>query len=110
MAGNSWDRMGRMEAAFESVAPVLRAAARAAGARVEEYVQEDPVWRLQAPAGSVDVAWSEQAPDAFELVSIWREGGQIRRGEVRRWTIEQPASDLEQILSEALGSLPEPNR
>ena len=85
MAGTSWDKLGQMDAAFEAVAPAIRGVAKERGARLREFHNEDPVWRLVA-AGSggdayVDVVWDEGRPDLFTIRAV-------------RWVDDKPVSDV----------------
>ena len=81
MAGTSWDRLGQVEAAFDAVGPAIHEAAQEAGARVREYHNEDPIWRIVAgPDAYVDVVWDEGNPDAFTVRAV-------------RWVAERPQSE-----------------
>lgn len=80
MAGTSWDKLGQMDAAFEAVAPAIRAAASEAGARLREFHNEDPVWRLVVSEDAyVDVIWDEGRPEVFTVRAI-------------RWVDDKPQS------------------
>jgi hypothetical protein len=105
MAGTSWDKLGQMDAAFEAVAPAIRSAAKAAGARLREFHNEDPVWRLVAPGGSdayVDVVWDEADPEAFTVRAVrWVDERPQSQpvGEFRR---DRPLAELESLIADGL--------
>ena len=112
MAGTSWDRLGQMDAAFEIVAPVLRRVARAERLKLDEFHNEDPVWRLAfaRPSGEacLDVTWSDSEPDLYLVSAQWwvddydsaqRRSHQELVGEFRR---DQSPEDLEALLRRAL--------
>ena len=76
MAGTSWDKLGQMDAAFEEIAPTIRAVAQEANVKLHEFFRDDPLWRLDfaREAGGeavVDVAWSEDRPDVFTIAASW---------------------------------------
>jgi hypothetical protein len=116
MAGTSWDKLGQMEAAFEIVAPAIRRVAQEEKVRLQEFHNEDPVWRLafsrQAGGeGRVDVTWREIAPDKYDVNALWwvddydttmRRAHEERVGEFSR---EQPLEQLEQLLKQALAKV-----
>jgi hypothetical protein len=116
MAGTSWDKLGQMDAAFEIVAPAIRRVAQSEGVRLQEFHNEDPIWRLAfaRDAGGearVDVVWEESRPDAYRVRALWwvddydstmRRSHEEEVGEFRR---EQPLDDLEGLLREALARI-----
>lgn len=113
MAGTSWDKLGQMEAAFELVAPALRRVAQSSGARLREFFRDDPVWRLDlARAGTggeaVDVAWQEDRPEEYLVTALWWEGDRLRREEVGTFTRDRALDELEALLGDAIGRLPQP--
>ena len=111
MAGTSWDKLGQMDQAFEAVAPAIRAAAQASGARLHEFFRDDPVWRLdftrKRPGDpAVDVSWSEDQPDRFTLTALWWEGDSLRREPAGEYHREEPLAELEARVREAVARLP----
>ena len=65
-----------MDAAFEEVAPALRAAALEEKVKLVEFHLDDPIWRFHfarsaGGEGMVDVTWSEDRPDIFSVVASW---------------------------------------
>ena len=113
MAGTSWDKLGLMDAAFELVAPALRRVARDEGVKLHEFFRDDPVWRLDfaRQAGGeavVDVAWTEDRPDAYSVSASWwlddydTTMRRSRQEEVGTFTRERPLDELEGMLLEAL--------
>jgi hypothetical protein len=111
MAGTSWDKLGQMDAAFEVVAPAIRRAAEASGARLHEFFRDDPVWRLdfarkRAGDPAVDVSWSEGTPAAYAVTALWWAGDKLTREEVGTFSREQPLEKLDGLLEQALGRLP----
>lgn len=113
MAGTSWDKLGQMEAAFEIVAPALRRVAQEERAKLQEFHNEDPVWRFAfarnvGGEGRVDVSWHESAPDTYHVNAAWwlddydtamRRLHEEPIGDFRR---EQPLEELEQLVRDAL--------
>ncbi|MEP7104690.1 MAG: hypothetical protein ABI838_02450 [Chloroflexota bacterium] len=111
MAGTSWDKLGQMDAAFEVVAPAIRRAAQASGARLHEFFRDDPVWRLdftgkRAGDPAVDVSWSEEAPAAYLVTALWWQDDKLTREEVGTFTREQPLEELDGLLDQAVAKLP----
>ncbi len=106
MAGTSWDKLGQMDAAFEVVAPAIRRVARAEGARLHEFFNEDPIWRLTLPRGDdqarVDVVWEEDRPDAYRVRALWWAGADLHSEEVGEFRRQQPLAELEGLLEEAI--------
>ena len=111
MAGTSWDRAGHAEAAFEVVASPVRAVATLKGAVLIEFLRDDPVWRLVAPAeaGAIDISWSEEAPDQFDITLIrWRP--KPVREAWGSFSRERPAAELAALLESGLDSLNSPEK
>lgn len=111
MAGTSWDKLGQMDQAFESVAPAIRSAASASGARLHEFFRDDPVWRLdfarKRPGDpAVDVSWSEDAPELFTLTALWWDGDALKREAAGEYRRDQPLDELERAIESAVGKLP----
>ena len=111
MAGTSWDKLGQMDAAFEVVAPAIRRAAQASGARLHEFFRDDPVWRLdftrrRAGDPAVDVSWSEAAPADYLVTALWWQADKLTREEVGTFTREQPLEELDGLLDQAVAKLP----
>lgn len=111
MAGTSWDKLGQMDQAFEAVAPAIRAVAGRSGARLHEFFRDDPVWRLdfarkRAGDPAVDVSWTEDEPDAYNVTVLWWEGEALRREAAGSYTRQQPLPELERLLDAAVGRLP----
>ena len=113
MAGTSWDKLGQMDAAFESVAPAIRRVALEEGVKLHEFFRDDPIWRLdftRAAGGEavVDVAWSEERQDAFTISASWWLDDydttlrHLRRDEVGVYPRDQPPSALEELIRAAL--------
>ena len=109
MAGTSWDKLGQMDAAFESVAPAIRKVAQEEGVKLHEFFRDDPIWRLNFARNAggeavVDVAWSEDKPDAFSVAASWwlddydTTMRRQRRQEVGVYAREQPLGDLEELV------------
>lgn len=112
MAGTSWDKLGQMDQAFEAVAPVIRQAAQASGARLHEFFRDDPVWRLdftrrRAGDPAVDISWSEDAPDEYAVTALWWEGETLRREPSGTYTRQQPPAELEAAIAAAVAKLPQ---
>lgn len=112
MAGTSWDKLGQMDAAFELVAPPIRRVAADTGARLHEFFRDDPVWRLDFARTrqgdpAVDVSWSEETPDRYEVSAVWWEGETVKRVVAGGFGREQSLDDLETLLRQAVASLPE---
>jgi hypothetical protein len=100
-----------MDAAFEVVAPAIRRAAQASGARLHEFFRDDPVWRLdftrkRAGDPAVDVSWSEEAPAAYVVTALWWTEDKLTRDEVGSFNREQPLEELDRLLEQAVGKLP----
>jgi hypothetical protein len=113
VAGTSWDKLGQMEAAFEGVAPSIRAVAEAESARLHEFFRDDPVWRLdftrRRPGDpAVDVSWSEDRPDEFAVSALWWEGESLTREDVGSYRRDRPAAELETLLRDGVAKLPSP--
>lgn len=111
MAGTSWDKLGQMDQAFDAVAPAIRNAAQAAGARLHEFFRDDPVWRLdftrRRPGDpAVDVSWSEDDPEAYVLTALWWEGDTLKREAAGVYRRGQPLEELESALAAAVERLP----
>jgi hypothetical protein len=113
MAGTSWDKLGKMDAAFELVAPALRRVAQHEGVKLHEFFRDDPVWRLDfaRQAGGeavVDVAWQEDRPEEYTVSASWwldDYDTTMRRShleEVGRFTRDRSLDELEAMLGEAL--------
>lgn len=113
MAGTSWDKLGQMDAAFAIVGPAIRRAAESLGVKLFEFHRDDPIWRLAwarqlGGEASVDVEWTEDAPDTYWLIATWfRDDWEstLRRqhveeiGEFRR---DEPPEKLETMLLDAI--------
>lgn len=111
MAGTSWDKLGQMDAAFEIVAPAIRRVAAESGARLHEFFRDDPVWRLdftrkRAGDPAVDVSWSEEAPDRYEISTVWWEGETVKRAQAGSFGREQSIDELLALLQQAVAGLP----
>ncbi|MGH7904922.1 MAG: hypothetical protein ACREPA_12485 [Candidatus Dormibacteraceae bacterium] len=118
MAGTQWDKLGQMDAAFEIVAPAIRRVAQAESLRLQEFHNEDPVWRLafareQGGEARIDIAWEESQPDVYQVRALWwiddydstmRRFHEETVGEFRR---DQPLEDLETLLRTGLGAVDE---
>lgn len=118
MAGTQWDKLGQMDAAFEIVAPALRRVSQAEGVKLQEFYNEDPIWRLafareQGGEARVDVAWEESQPDTYQVRALWwiddydttmRRLHEEAVGEFKR---DQPLEDLERLVRAALGRIDE---
>ena len=113
MAGTSWDKLGQMDAAFEVVAPAIRRVAQAEGVKLHEFFRDDPVWRLDfaremGGEAVVDVAWTEDRPDTYQVSASWwlddydSTMRRQRREEVGEFTRERPPEELEALLKEAI--------
>jgi len=113
VAGTSWDKLGQMDAAFEIVAPPIRRAAEAAGVKLIEFHRDDPIWRLAwaRTAGgeaSVDVEWTEDAPDTYWVIATWFVDDwettmrHQRVEEVGEFLRNESPARLEALLAEAL--------
>ncbi|MGH7777388.1 MAG: hypothetical protein ACREPI_09450 [Candidatus Dormibacterales bacterium] len=112
MAGTQWDKLGQMDAAFEVVAPAIRRVARAEGVALQEFHNEDPVWRLAFARargeGRVDVAWQEARPDAYQVRALWWVDDyettmrRLHEEAVGEFTRERPPGELETLLKAAL--------
>ena len=113
MAGTQWDKLGQMEAAFEVVAPAIRRVTQEEGLKLQEFHNEDPVWRLAfarnaGGEGRVDVTWHESRPDTYHVRALWwvddydramRRSHEEQVGEFNR---EEPAENLENLLRRGL--------
>jgi hypothetical protein len=102
-----------MDAAFEIVAPAIRRAAEAQGVKLFEFHRDDPLWRLawarkEGGEASVDVEWTEDAPDTYWVIATWfkddwestmRRQRVVEVGEFRR---DEPLDRLEKMLLEAV--------
>jgi hypothetical protein len=113
VAGTSWDKLGQMDAAFEVVAPAIRRAAEAQGVQLFEFHRDDPLWRLawarkEGGEASVDVEWTEDAPDTYWVIATWfkddwestmRRQHVVEVGEFRR---DEQLDRLETMLREAV--------
>jgi hypothetical protein len=113
MAGTSWDKLGLMDAAFEVVGPAIRRVAQAEGVSLQEFHNEDPVWRLAfarevGGEARVDVTWDESRPDVYTVRAVWwvDDYDSARRRsheeEVGEFTRERPLEELESRLGDAL--------
>ena len=112
MAGTQWDKLGQMDAAFEVVAPAIRRVARVEGVRLEEFHNEDPIWRLAFARADgearVDVTWEESRPDAYQVRAIWWVDDydttirRLHEEAVGEFTRERPLEELEGLRRTAL--------
>ena len=113
MAGTSWDKLGQMDAAFEIVAPAIRRVAQDEGVKLQEFHNEDPIWRLAfaREAGGearVDVVWDESRPDTYAVRALWWMDDYdftMRRSheeEIGEFTRDRPPEELEKLLREGL--------
>jgi hypothetical protein len=113
MAGTSWDKLGQLDAAFELVAPVLRRVAAAEGLKLHEFFRDDPIWRLNfaRQAGGeavVDVAWEEDRPEEYQVMSSWWVDDydstmrRSRQEAVGVFTRDRSLDDLEGMVRDAL--------
>ena len=116
MAGTSWDKLGQMDAAFEEIAPTIRAVAQEANVKLHEFFRDDPLWRLDfaREAGGeavVDVAWSEDRPDVFTIAASWWVDDydttmrKLHREEIGVFQRNQAAAELEAVLKQALARI-----
>ncbi len=111
MAGTSWDKLGQMDAAFEIVAPAIRRVGESSGARLHEFFRDDPVWRLdfsrKRPGDpAVDVSWSEDTPDTYQVTALWWQDDKLQREAAGTSTRERPLDDLVALLEQAIAKLP----
>jgi hypothetical protein len=113
MAGTSWDKLGQMDAAFEIVAPAIRRVAQAEAVKLQEFHNEDPIWRLafgRSAGGEarVDVTWEESRPDTYGVRALWWVDDYdttMRRSHeeaVGEFTRERPLEELEGLIHEGL--------
>jgi hypothetical protein len=113
MAGTSWDRLGQMDRAFELVAPALRRVAQTEGVRLHEFFRDDPVWRfdLAGRAGgdaAIDVSWSEERPEEYNVTLLWWEDDRLRREEAGSFTRDRSLDELEALLEDAVSRVARP--
>lgn len=103
MAGTSWDKLGQVEAAFEAVGPAIHEAAEEGGARVREFHNEDPVWRLVAGTDAyVDVVWDEGRPDVFTVRSIRWVDDKPQSEQVGEFPRDHDAAELKALIAQGL--------
>jgi hypothetical protein len=113
MAGTSWDKLGLMDAAFEVVGPAIRRVAQDEGVSLQEFHNEDPIWRLGfarevGGEARVDVTWDEARPESYAVRALWWVDDYdttMRRSheeEVGEFTRERPPQELEDLLRQAL--------
>ncbi len=106
MAGTSWDKLGQMDQAFELVAPALRRVAAEENLRLHEFFRDDPVWRLSRGEQSVDVAWTEERPEEYQVSALWWEEDKLRRDDTGLFTRDRSLDELEGLVRSALARLP----
>lgn len=102
MAGTSWDKLGQMDAAFEAVADVIREAARDGGARLREFHNEDPVWRLVVGENYVDVIWDESKPEAFTVRAVRWVEDRPQYDTVGEFQRDHDAAELRSLIADGL--------
>ena len=106
VAGTSWDKLGQVEAAFEAVAPAIREAAKEGGARLREFHNEDPVWRLVAGGAGgdayVDVIWDESKPEVFTVRSVRWVDDRPQTDPVGEFPRDRDQAELKALIAEAL--------
>ncbi|HEX6488624.1 MAG TPA: hypothetical protein VF137_07105 [Candidatus Dormibacteraeota bacterium] len=102
MAGTSWDKLGQVEAAFEAVGPAIREAAKEGGARLREFHNEDPIWRLVAGENYVDVIWDESKPDVFTVRAIRWVDDRPQYDQVGEFARDRDAGELKALIAEGL--------
>ncbi len=100
-----------MDQAFEIVAPAIRRAAEASGARLHEFFRDDPVWRLdfsRSRAGdpAVDVSWGEGDAETYAVTALWWEGDRLTREFVGSFTRDRSLDELEELIKQAIAKLP----
>lgn len=100
-----------MDQAFEIVAPAIRRAAEASGARLHEFFRDDPVWRLdftrkRAGDPAVDVSWSEDEPETYVVTALWWDEESLTREPAGTFTRDRSLDDLEQLITAAIAKLP----
>ena len=102
MAGTSWDKLGQMDAAFEAVADTIRAAAGEGGARLREFHNEDPVWRLVVGENYVDVTWDESKPEVFTVRAVRWVDDKPEYDTVGEFARDHDQSELKSLIAEGL--------
>lgn len=102
MAGTSWDKLGQVDAAFEAVAETIRAAARDGGARLREFHNEDPVWRLVVGENYVDVIWDESKPELFTVRAVRWVDDKPQYDTVGEYLREHDQSELKALIADGL--------
>lgn len=106
MAGTGWDRLGQVEAVFEAAGPAIREAAGEAGARVREFHNEDPVWRLlSGPDAYVDVAWDEERPDVLTVRAIRWIDDKPQTRQIGDFARDHEPSELKALIADAFASV-----
>lgn len=102
-----------MDAAFEVVGPAIRRTAQGEGVSLQEFHNEDPVWRLAFARESggearVDVAWDEARPDTYTVRATWwldDYDSTLRRSHeevVGEFSRDRPLDELEALLRTGL--------
>jgi hypothetical protein len=91
-----------MDAAFEAVAESIRSAAREGGARLREFHNEDPVWRLVVGENYVDVIWDESKPDAFTVRAVRWVDDKPQYDTVGEYQRDQDQGELKSLIATAL--------
>jgi hypothetical protein len=102
VAGTSWDKLGQMDAAFEAVADSIRAAARDGGARLREFHNEDPIWRLVVGENYVDVIWDESKPEAFTIRAVRWVDDKPQYDTVGEYQRDHDQAELKSLISDGL--------
>ncbi len=102
MAGTSWDKLGQMDAAFEAVADAIRAAAREGGARLREFHNEDPIWRLVVGENYVDVIWDDSKPEVFTVRAVRWVDDRPQYETVGEFQRDQDQAGLRSLIAEGL--------
>ena len=113
MAGTSWDKLCKMDAAFELVGPALRRVAGAEGLKLHEFFRDDPIWRLDFArhAGGeavIDVAWEEDRPEEYRVTAAWWLDDydttirRSRKEDVGVFTRDRSPEELEAMVREGL--------
>lgn len=102
VAGTSWDKLGQVEAAFEAVAEPIREAAKEGGARLREFHNEDPIWRLVAGENYVDVIWDESKPEVFTVRVIRWIDDKPQYDQVGEFQRDHDAAELKSLIAEGL--------
>lgn len=102
-----------MDEAFARVAPVIRTVAQAEALALEEFCNEDPIWRLAfaREAGGyarIDTTWSAERPGTYQVKAAWIVDDydstmrHFHDEVVGEYTAEQTLDELDALLHRAL--------